>query len=111
MLLPDPQVGWLPFAFPAACRIIRDRNIDLVLITVPPFSTVLLVRKLRKFSSSLLLPIVLDSRDEWLTTTINLVSFNKSQKAREVAQRAEAEAVRNASVVIAVTEAARREHT
>ena len=46
MLLPDPQVGWLPFAFPAARRIIRYRKIDLVLITVPPFSTVLLVSKL-----------------------------------------------------------------
>jgi hypothetical protein len=52
---------------------------------------------------------VLDLRDEWLTTTINLVSFNKGQKAREVAQRAEAEAVRDATAVVAVTEAARRE--
>ena len=28
LLLPDPQVGWLPFAFPAAEKIIRDRKID-----------------------------------------------------------------------------------
>ena len=107
MLLPDPQVGWLPFAFPAARRIIRNRKIDLVLITVPPFSTVLLVSKLRKVFPAL--PIVVDFRDEWLTTTINLVSYNKNQKAREVAQRAEAEAVRDATAVVAVTEAARRE--
>ena len=107
MLLPDPQVGWLPFAFPAARRIIRNRKIDLVLITVPPFSTVLLVSKLRRVFPAL--PIVVDFRDEWLTTTINLVSFNKNQKAREVAQRAEAEAVRDATAVVAVTEAARRE--
>ncbi len=107
MLLPDPQVGWLPFAFPAARRIIRNRKIDLVLITVPPFSTVLLVSKLRKVFPAL--PIVLDFRDEWLTTTINLVSFNKNQKARDVAQRAEAEAVRDATAVVAVTEAARKE--
>jgi hypothetical protein len=107
MLLPDPQVGWLPFAFPAARRIIRNRKIDLVLITVPPFSTALLVSKLRKVFPAL--PIVLDFRDEWLTTTINLVSFNKNQKARQVAQRAEAQAVRDATAVVAVTEAARRE--
>ncbi len=107
MLLPDPQVGWLPFAFPAARRIIRNRKIDLVLITVPPFSTVLLVSKLRKAFPAL--PIVVDFRDEWLTTTINLVSYNKNRKAREVAQRAEAEAVRDATAVVAVTEAARRE--
>jgi hypothetical protein len=107
MLLPDPQVGWLPFALPAARRIIRNRKIDLVLITVPPFSTVLLVSKLRKAFP--VLPIVLDFRDEWLTTTINLVSFNKNEKARQIAQQAEAEAVRDATAVVAVTEAARRE--
>lgn len=107
LLLPDPQVGWLPFAFPAACRIIRRRKIDVVLITVPPFSTVALATRLRRIFPSL--PIVVDFRDEWLTTTIHLVSFNKNERARAVAYRAEAEAVRDATAVVAVTEAARRE--
>ncbi len=107
LLLPDPQVGWLPFAFPAARRIIRDRSIDLVLITVPPFSTVLLVSRLRKAFPHL--PIVLDFRDEWLSTTINLVSFNNNQRARSIAQQAESNAVRDANAVVAVTEAARFE--
>lgn len=107
LLLPDPQVGWLPFAFSAARRIIRRRNIDVVLITVPPFSTVLLVSKLRKVFPAL--PIFLDFRDEWLTTTINLVSFNNNDRARSVASRAEAESVRDATTVVAVTEAARLE--
>jgi glycosyltransferase involved in cell wall biosynthesis len=107
ILLPDPQVGWLPFAFPAARRLVRKRKIDLVLITVPPFSTVGLVSKLRK--SFPRLPIVLDFRDEWLTTTINLVSFNKSERAREIARQWEAEAVHAATAVVAVTQAARDE--
>lgn len=107
LLLPDPQVGWLPFAFPAARRIIRRRGIDAVLITVPPFSSVRLATLLRRSFPGL--PIIVDFRDEWLTTTINLVSFNNNQRARAVAAKAESEAVRDASAIVLVTEAARQE--
>jgi len=107
LLLPDPQVGWLPFALPAAARIIRRRSIDAVVITVPPFSSVKLVPRLRKLFPSL--PIVVDFRDEWLTTTLDLVSFNNNSRARVVAEKTEREAVRDATEVVLVTEAARRE--
>jgi len=107
LLLPDPQVGWLPFALPAAERIIRNRAIDAVIITVPPFSSVRLATRLRKIFPSL--PIIVDFRDEWLTTTLDLVSFNSNSRARMVAHKAEAEAVRDSSAVVLVTEAARRE--
>jgi glycosyltransferase involved in cell wall biosynthesis len=107
LLLPDPQVGWLPFALPAAVRIIRERSIDAVLITVPPYSSLKIVTRLRKLFPAL--PIVVDFRDEWLTTTLDLVSFNNNSRARTVAQRTESEAVRNATTVVLVTDAARRE--
>jgi glycosyltransferase involved in cell wall biosynthesis len=107
LLLPDPQVGWLPFALPAAAKIIRKRKIDLVLITVPPFSSVRLATRLRKVFPAL--PIVVDFRDEWLSTTIDLVSFNNNNRARMVAHKAEAEAVRDATAIVLVTEAARKE--
>lgn len=105
LLLPDPQIGWLPFAFPAARRIIRKRKIDAVLITVPPFSTSKLVTKLRREFPSL--PIVLDFRDEWLQSTIHLVSFNNNERATRIATETEREAVRDATTVVMVTEAAR----
>jgi glycosyltransferase involved in cell wall biosynthesis len=107
VLLPDPQVMWLAVVARAARCIIRKRKIDLVLITVPPFSSVMLVEKLRKEFPCL--PIVVDFRDEWLSTTIDLVSFSRSERAVRVARLAEANAVTNATAVVAVTEAARRE--
>lgn len=107
LLLPDPQVGWLPFALPAAEKIIRKRKIDAVVITVPPFSSVRLATRLRKKFPAL--PIIVDFRDEWLTTTLDLVSFNSNRKARLVAHKAEAEAVRDASTIVLVTEAAKQE--
>jgi hypothetical protein len=107
LLLPDPQVTWLPVLARAARSIVRKRKIDLVLITVPPFSSVLLVEKLRAEFPRL--PIVVDFRDEWLSTTIDLVSFSRSKRAQQVARIAEASAVANATGIVAVTEAARRE--
>jgi hypothetical protein len=107
LLLPDPQVLWLPILTRAAKRIVKSRHIDVVLITVPPFSSVLLVSKLRKRFPDL--RIVVDFRDEWLSTTINLVSFSRSERARSVARNAEAHAVADATTIVAVTEAARRE--
>jgi hypothetical protein len=65
------------------------------------------VEKLRKEFPRL--AIVVDFRDEWLSTTIDLVSFSRSERARRVARNAEASAVTNATAVVAVTEAARRE--
>jgi glycosyltransferase involved in cell wall biosynthesis len=107
LLLPDPQVTWLPVLTRAARKIVRGRKIDVVVITVPPFSSVLLVGKLRKEFPDL--RIVVDFRDEWLSTTINLVSFSRSDRAVQVARDAEADAVAKATTVVAVTEAARRE--
>ena len=107
VLLPDPQVTWLPVLTRAACRLVRERHIDLVLITAPPFSSVLLVEKLRKKFPHL--PIVVDFRDEWLSTTLDLVGFSRSERARKMARDTEASAVANATAVVAVTEAARRQ--
>lgn len=107
LMLPDPQVLWVPIALQKAIEIIRERSVELVLITVPPFSTALLAAKLRRRFPNL--PIVLDFRDEWLSTAFNLFSFSASDKARRVARDAEAAAVQAASVVVAASENARDE--
>ena len=107
VLLPDPQVTWFPVLSRVAPRIIRERKIDLVLITVPAFSNLLLIKKLRKQFPDL--PIVADFRDEWIATSFELVSFSfsDSPRAEQTARRIEAETVANATTVVAVTEAAR----
>ena len=109
IMLPDPQVAWLPVLTRTARHIVRKRNIDLVIITVPPFSSTLLVERLRKEFPHL--PIVIDFRDEWLTTNFDLAGFlfSTSENARNFARKTEARAVTCATAVVAVTEAARVE--
>jgi glycosyltransferase involved in cell wall biosynthesis len=108
-LLPDPQVTWLPVLTRAARRIVREKNIDLVLITGAPYSDYLLAKRLRKWFPSL--PIVLDFRDEWLATAFDVASFgfSQSERARRFAIHAEADAVASSDGVVMVTDAARRE--
>jgi len=109
LLLPDPQVTWLPVLTRAAHRIIRQRKIDLLLITGAPYSNYLLAERVRRSFPKL--PIVLDFRDEWLATSFGVASFqfSRSARARKFAIAAEAAAVKSATAVVAVTEAARRE--
>lgn len=109
LLLPDPQVTWLPILTSAARRIVVERKIDLVLITGAPYSNYLLAARLRKRFPHL--AIVLDFRDEWLATSFDVASFqfSRSERAHEFAVHAEANAVKSATAVVAVTEAARRE--
>ena len=57
-LVPDPQILWLPAAAPAIRRL--SANVDVVLVSGPPFSPFLLGPLAR-------VPFVLDYRDEWRT--------------------------------------------
>lgn len=109
LLLPDPQVTWLPVLTRAARRIVKQRKIDLVLISGAPYSNYLVAERLRKEFPNL--AIVLDFRDEWLSTSFGVASFqfSRSERAHQFAVKAEAAAVKSATAVVAVTEAARRE--
>jgi glycosyltransferase involved in cell wall biosynthesis len=61
LMVPDPQLLWLPAASAEMARLAADY--DVVVITAPPFSQFLLgpVARLRKTA------VVLDYRDEWST--------------------------------------------
>jgi len=109
LLLPDPQVTWLPVLTRAARRIIKERKIDIVLISGAPYSNYLVAERLRKEFPKL--AIVLDFRDEWLSTSFGVASFqfSRSERAHQFAIKAEANAVKSATAVVAVTEAARQE--
>lgn len=109
VFLPDPQVTWLPVLTRAARDIVRRRNIDVVVITGAPYSAYLLALRLRKGFPEL--PIVLDFRDEWVSTACDPSSFHFSRtaRARRFAIRAEAEVIASATAVVTVNQSALQE--
>ena len=62
---PDSEVGWVPFAIRSARKIVRSRNIHAVLVTAPPFSSLLIGPRLKAEFPHLRL--ISDFRDEWLS--------------------------------------------
>jgi glycosyltransferase involved in cell wall biosynthesis len=67
LLVPDPQVLWLPAAHGVlTARLLLHRDCDVVLISGPPFSQFLLAPLVRCHPRA---GLVLDYRDEWTTTS------------------------------------------
>ncbi|HTA90730.1 MAG TPA: glycosyltransferase [Polyangiaceae bacterium] len=98
LLVPDPQVLWLPAAQSALRRRLRSQTADdVVFISGPPFSQFLLtaLAGLRRTTA-----IVLDYRDEWSTTSS---AFEMSGSAR-VSALLERAVLRRAHAVTTATE-------
>lgn len=97
LLVPDPQVLWLPAAARSLLGHLRGAREDVVLISGPPFSQFLLAPLADRLTNT---PYVLDYRDEW-TTTSSIYEMSGSARAAEWLERA---VLRRASVVTTATE-------
>lgn len=61
--LPDNKKGWVKPGFEKAQEIIVNQKIDLVFSSAPPYSNLILAKKIKKKFN---IPVVMDLRDEWL---------------------------------------------
>jgi glycosyltransferase involved in cell wall biosynthesis len=103
----DDEVGWIPPAFRAASRLLRDERFDAIVTSGPPHSThlvgLLLKRRFR-------IPWVADLRDPW---SLQGMDFGGATRLSKVIERQlEALVVRRADVVLTtaprLTQALRR---
>ena len=102
VLQPDPQILWYPFAVREGRNVLAEGGFDAIVATGPPFSSFLVARKLSRETG---VPYVLDYRDEWDIS--NAMWENKSQGHLSLAiqQWQQRLALRDASVVLATTQA------
>jgi len=95
-LLPDSRILWLPFAVQRIGKIHRSSPIDLVVATLPPFTTGMIAsRAKRKWH----IPYLLDFRDAW---THNLYSPRLSSIHRSIQNKFEFQTIKSARGLIFV---------
>jgi glycosyltransferase involved in cell wall biosynthesis len=102
LLVPDPQVLWVPGAAKALLARLRARSDHVVLISGPPFSQFLLAFVARLHPGT---AVVLDYRDEWATTR-SVYEMGGAARAGELLERAVLHA---AHAVVTATDAFRDE--
>lgn len=99
---PDPEVVWVPFATRAARKIVREYGIDTMLITMPPYSSILVGLQLKKELGDAL-TLVADFRDEWLDYYLHAFPFYRSAHIQKRAAAIERETAERADLIVAVT--------
>jgi len=104
---PDPEVVWVPFALRRARKIVREHDIDYVLVTAPPFSSFLIGSGLKREFPKI--RFISDFRDEWLRFYLTEFEFLKSDTTRLKAEKIERETVESSDLVVAVTASSLRE--
>jgi len=107
LLCPEPEILWVPFALRKARRVIRKHKIDIVLVTVPPFSALVAATALKREFPSLAL--VSDFRDEWLSFYLKDFEFQNSVYTRRRAAAIERATVERSNLVVAVNRSSRDE--
>lgn len=99
LIVPDAYVGWMPDTVWAGRRIIRDQDIDLVYVSVSPFSACRIGTRLKEKTG---LPLVIDFRDAWTLAPNPITYVHPALRRRN--ERLEAEAFRAADRIVTATE-------
>ncbi len=101
-LIPDKTLPWAATAVPIGIKVVRDRNIDVILTSSPPNSTHLIGEAIATATRT---PWVADFRDPWLSHPHRHYDRAGVRAKRAVERHMARSVVRRAAAVTAVTEA------
>jgi glycosyltransferase involved in cell wall biosynthesis len=98
----DVNLGWLPFAVHAGTKIIKQENIDVIYVSVPIWTSLLIGYLLKKKTQK---PMVIDFRDPW---TINPFKKTPTKFHARIDDYLERTVLASADYVITVSQPYRR---
>jgi glycosyltransferase involved in cell wall biosynthesis len=102
VLQPDPQMLWIPQAYRAGCRLLKELRHDAIFATAPPYSDFVLGALLKRKSG---LPLILDYRDEWDLSSKYLENSQHDRFSLFAQERLQRWVLRRADAVVATTRA------
>ena len=100
VLQPDAAVLWYPQAVREGMRILSDVPHDVIVVSAPPFSSLLVGAKLARQTG---LPLLLDYRDEWGISNDYWENKRQGRFGRWVQQKQQQAVLRRATAVVATT--------
>jgi glycosyltransferase involved in cell wall biosynthesis len=96
--VPESAIIWLPFAVWYSIQLIRQNDFEVIFVTSPPFSSLLIGGVLKKVTG---LPLVIEFRDAWIAEPTRKF---KSKWAKILEFHQESWTIRIADYVISVTD-------
>lgn len=98
-IVPDVYRGWVGPAIRQGRRIIDEQSIDLIYVTVSPFSSAEIGVRLKQETG---LPLVIDLRDAWTLAPNPIEYLHDGLRKRD--ERSEERAIRTADRIVTATE-------
>jgi glycosyltransferase involved in cell wall biosynthesis len=98
----DVNLGWLPFAVLSGTKVIRKENIDVIYVTAPIWTSLLIGYLLKKRTGK---PLVVDFRDPW---TINPFKKTLTKVHSRIENFLERRVLASADYVVTVSQPYRR---
>lgn len=89
----DDKIGWLPGAYRAGKKLIKQKKYNAVMATIGPYTSALIAYKLsRKFH----IPLIIDYRDHW---TLNPYSKHSARVLKNHAEKWEKKILEKATMI------------
>lgn len=81
LYLPDNKKNWIEPGFEKAKELIASKSVDLIFATAPPYSNLMLAKKLKDETG---IPVVMDLRDDWVGS--HLLNYPTSWHQKKMEQ-------------------------
>jgi glycosyltransferase involved in cell wall biosynthesis len=103
ILIPDPQIAWVPLALLRSARLVRTEGVSVVYSSSPPNSTQVLALLLKRLTGR---AWVADFRDEWTEGIRRKLVYQQRPRRGRLEAALERLVVRHADHVVVTTEKA-----